>query len=302
MSIGAALRRFARTSGTLDTTRAYLTMFDDIVATTLPSGLDYAYAGYVNGLWPIFPEVVKRFPVAAKKGLLLDITVFASGNATALDIENGDATIDQAPAWFERQVTQGVYRPVLYIQASNMKALEQEMASAHITRSAYRLWIAHYTDKAHLCSPDACGYGLSEADATQWTEKALGMSLDQSILLPDFFAARPAPKPAPTPAPAPAVPTWQETALNELPALTQGDVDVKGKPPFVRLMQSAIVAQGHEADLEAANDLKVDGDFGVHTTNALLAIQEHFGLHDSDEYNKRVCGPKTWAAVITGHP
>ncbi len=303
MSIGAALRRFSRTSGKLDLTREYITMFDDILANRLPSGLSYAYAGYINGLWPDFPELPKKFPVAASKGLLLDMTVFASGNATGLDIENGDASIEDAPGWFERQVARGVYRPVLYIQASNMKALEQEMASAHIARSAYRLWSAHYTDKAHLCSPKGCGYGLSEADATQWTETALGISLDQSLLLPDFFAPRPAPKPpVPAPTPAPAVPTWQEAALNELPTLKQGDVDDKGKPPFVRLMQAAIKTQGHAYDIEAGSDLAEDGNFGVKTTNALLAVQEHFGLHDSDEYSKRVCGPKTWAAVITGHP
>src|SRR5579872_1697633 len=154
MSTGAALRRFARTSGKLDMTRAYLTMFDDIVATTLPSGGSYAYLGYVNGLWPNFPEVVKRFPGHD----LLDMSVFASGNATGLDIENGDADIDQAPAWFQRQVALGVYRPVLYIQASNMKALEREMASCHISRASYRLFSAHYTDKPHLCSPKSCGY------------------------------------------------------------------------------------------------------------------------------------------------
>ena len=131
------------------------------------------------------------------------------------------------------------------------------------------------------------------------------MSLDQSILLPDFFAPRPAPKPAPEPAPkptpAPAVPTWQETALNDLPALTQGNVDVNDKQPFVRVMQGCIVAKGHANAIEAAYDLKVDGAFGPKTVNALLAIQEHFGLHDSDEYSKRVCGPKTWPAIITGH-
>ena len=304
MILSAAARRFFHASGKLGV-QPYITMFDDIVVTTLPSGDSYAYGGYVNGLWPTFPELEKRFPGHH----VLDITVFASGNATCLDIENSDATIDQAPAWFERQVARGVYRPVLYISASGMKALERKMASCHIDRSAYRIWSAHYTGKPHICSPTSCGYGLTQADGTQWTDKALGLQLDQSLLLPSFFYARPlppipeppAPEPTPVPVPAPAPePNWLEAVLNALPTLDQGDKDEKGKPPFVRVMQGLIVAQGHANDIEAAYDLKVDGDFGPKTLNALLAIQEHFGLHDTDEYTQRVCGPKTWPVLVTG--
>ena len=55
--------------------------------------------------------------------------------------------------------------------------------------------------KAHLCAPGACGYGTGQADGTQWTQTALGLNLDRSILLPDFFDMRPAPRPVPAPPP-----------------------------------------------------------------------------------------------------
>ena len=113
-----------------------------------------------------------------------------------LDIENGDATIAEAPGWVERQIQLGVYRPVLYIEASNMRALEEAMAANHISRASYRLWVAHYIG-AHVCGPHSCGYGLAGADGTQWTKNAMGLNLDRSMLLPDFFADRPAPTPVP---------------------------------------------------------------------------------------------------------
>jgi peptidoglycan hydrolase-like protein with peptidoglycan-binding domain len=300
MSIGAALRRMGHATGKLDATRPYITMFDSIAVSVLPSGGSYAYAGYTGGLWPTFKTLQHRFPGHR----LLSIAVFASDDGDCLDIENGDATIEEAPGWYERQVHRGVWRPALYTSASNLKALQRIMAAAHIARADYRLWSAHYLNKAHLCAPKSCGYGLSEADGCQWTSRALGISLDQSILLPDFFDPRPAPKPpSPKPVPAPPKPTptpkpvtdWQETMLSALPTLKQGDKDGPGKVEFVGRMQSLIKYIGKVNSLEAAKDLTVDGDFGIHTTNALLSIQSFFGLKCD-----RLCGPATWRVLVTG--
>lgn len=301
MSLEAFTRRLFHSTGQLDATIEYVTMFDDVTVSSLPSGGSYAYAGYVDGMWPTFADLKVRFP----KARLLDMAVFSSGNATGLDIERGDATVDEAPGWFERQVARGVYRPVLYIAASSMKALEQEMAAHHVQRSAYRIWSAHYTDKAHLCSPKTCGYGNSQADGTQWTEDALGISLDQSLLLANFFDPRPAPPkpvdpPKPTPSPAPVGPTWEEAMMNSLPTLGQGDKDGPGKVETVGRMQSLMKYIGQVNAIEAAKDLDVTGEFDLKTTNALLAVQSFYGLKDSDEYTKRVCGPKTWAHLVAG--
>jgi hypothetical protein len=298
MSLEAFARRLFHATGQLDTSRPYITMFDDITVPTLPTGGAYAYAGYVDGMWPTYPELVKRFPGHR----LLSIAVFSSDNAECLDIEKGDAEIVDAPAWFERQVHRGVYRPVLYTQASNIKALELAMAACHVPRSAYRLWSAHYTNRAHLCGPHSCGFGLSEADGTQWTDSALGLNLDQSLLLPNFFDPRPAPQkpptPYPTPTPAPVEPAWEEDMMNRLPTLKQGDKDTPGHIAFVGRMQALIKYIGVVNGIEAAKDLAVDGDFGLKTTNALLAVQSFFGLHNSKEFESRVCGPVTWPYLV----
>lgn len=296
MSLSAFARRLAHTSGRLDATRPYITMWDDITVSSMPTGGSYAYAGYVDGMWPTYAELEKRFPGHR----LLSIAVFAADNAECLDIENGDATIAEAPGWYERQAARGIYRPALYTSASQLKALEQVMTAHHVPRSNYRLWAAHYTNKAHLCAPGSCGYGLSEADACQFTSSALGINLDRSLLLPSFFDPRPVP-PKP-PAPAPVIPSWQEAMLNALPTLKQGDKDGPGKIEFVGRMQGLMQYIGKVNNIEAAKSIADDGDFGVHTTNALLAVQEFFGLHNSSEYSQRVCGPLTWAALVTGHP
>lgn len=295
MRVGAALRRVAHMSGRLDTTRPYITMFDDITVSALPSGHEYAYGGYTGGHWPTFGELTGRFPGHR----LFSIAVQSLDDGECLDIEKGDAGIADAPGWYERQVARGVFRPGLYTSAGNLAALERTMAAHHIERAAYRLWSAHYTGRPHLCSPRSCGFGLSEADGTQFTDRALGLSLDQSILLPNFFDGRPVPGkppvPVPVPTPAPVSPTWEEAMMRAIPTIKQGDADKPGQVPWVRLMQGNIVAHGHAHKIEAAYDLKVDGDFGIHTANALLAMQSFFGLPGD-----RVCGPATWAALVTG--
>jgi peptidoglycan hydrolase-like protein with peptidoglycan-binding domain len=289
MSLQAALRRLVHATGALDMTLPCTTMFDDIVVAVLPSGTSYAYAGYVDGMWPTFPELKARFPLAD----LLDMTVFASGDATGLDIETGDATITQAPGWYERQVARGVYRPVLYVEASRMKALEEVMAGQHVARASYRLWTAHYAAKAHVCAPGSCGYGLTQADGTQWTQTAAGRNLDQSILLPGFFA----PRPKPVPTPVPAVPAWEEAMMNALPSLSLGVSDDPGHVYFVHRMQALTALVGKLNGVAAASAVVADGIFDDRTHLGLMAVQKFFALTEDG-----VCGPKTWAALVTGHP
>jgi peptidoglycan hydrolase-like protein with peptidoglycan-binding domain len=296
MGLRSAARRLSGTSGKRET-RPAITMFDDVVVALMPRGDNYAYAGYVGGHFPTFAELPARFPNHS----LLSIAVSAGQNAECLDVEKGDADISQAPGWVHRQLQRGLFRPCLYTSASNLRALEHTLAAAGLKRSDYRLWAAHYTGRAHFCGPRACGFGLSEADGCQFTDRALGLSLDQSILKANFFDTRPVtkpvpPTPVPAPPPAPPAPVDPlEAIVKQLPALKQGDKDKADKPAHVRIMQGLIKANGHAYGIEAANSLALDGDFGVHTTNALLAMQTFFGLTAD-----RVCGPKTWTALILG--
>jgi peptidoglycan hydrolase-like protein with peptidoglycan-binding domain len=260
-------------------TTQFITMFDDTDVSKLPAGPDFAYAGYVGGLFPTFPELQRRFPGHR----LLSIAVNASEDAECLDIEKGDATVEDAPGWFKRQVARGVAFPVLYCSAGNLIALESTMAAAGISRLAYRLWSAHYTHAEHLCSPKTCGFGFTEVDGTQWTNQANGISLDQSVLIPEFFS---------TGSP---VPDWEVTIMNKLPTLQQGAKDTPGHVYFVSRMQALIKVLAQINNIAGAKDLVIDGNFGAATKDALEAIQHHWGLTQDG-----VCGPKSWALLVSG--
>lgn len=285
MRLEAFARRLFHATGALEA-RPYITMFDDVTVSVLPTGGAYAYAGYVGGLFPTFPVLQGMFP----HNRLLSIAVFASQDAECLDVERGDATNGQVPAWFERQVARGVFRPVIYTSASNAKSLEKVMAAHGVPRSAYRLWTAHYTKKAHLCGPKSCGFGMSQADGTQWTDQAFGLNLDRSLLVPEFFDPRPAPKPVPVP-----TTNWQEKMMNDLPTLKQGDEDKPGRVFYVTRAKALTRAIGIINDLPKAKVLPVDGVYDDTTHAAVAEVQRMFGLAADG-----VTGPKTWAALVTG--
>lgn len=171
----------------------YTAMYDDITLSLLPKGAA-AYAGYVNGRWANFPALKAMFP----KAHLLDISVFASGDATCLDVEAGDATIAEIYGWFKRQQARRVYRPVIYTSANNLAQLGATMTANGFPRESYRVWSAHYNG-AHICGAATCGYnvGGSSVDGTQFTSTVLGHSLDESLIVDSFFAPAPPPPPPP---------------------------------------------------------------------------------------------------------
>jgi hypothetical protein len=152
--------------------------FDDIVAANEPPGGD-VYFGYINGRWGDYWAVRRRWP-----HLPVDsITVNADTDADWLDVEWGDATNTDAPRWVRRQQARGVARPGIYTSLANVAALLDELAKNGISRAEIRLWTAHYTPTAHICTP-ACGYGMpTTADGTQWRSTA---TFDESLLAADF--------------------------------------------------------------------------------------------------------------------
>lgn len=163
-----------------------ITMYDSIYVAEIPANAK-AVAGYIGGRWPTYPVLVKKFPNAH----VLSIAVASRYDAECLDVEPGDATNAVAPAWVKRQLARGVKRPVVYTSVANARALLNELARNEIRRDQVRLWTAHYTYREHVCGSQ-CGFNLgTTADATQWTNKALGRTLDQSICLDSFFPADP---------------------------------------------------------------------------------------------------------------
>ena len=170
----------------------------------------FAVAGYVNGATANWPAVVKKYEATGKFLLSIDVQGNPLAGAQCLDIENRDATIGQAPVWFK--VTQASGRanrdlrwfPKLYCSAGSGASLIATMSAAGIPRGEYLYWSAHYTGKPHICAPDVCGF--PQADATQWTSTAHGVSLDQSLCFKYFFAGPGGEIATHVPAPAPAAP------------------------------------------------------------------------------------------------
>ena len=245
---------------------ATILMFDDVDVALLPAGYD-AYAGYVDGLYANLTQIKARFPDAH----ILTIAVRASDIAECLDIENGDATNAEAPAWFRLALAHGVTKPCLYTSAGNADALVADMNKAGIARSAYRLWTAHYTNVAHLCGPGTCHECQASADATQFTSHAQNKSLDESVCAGGFFTML-----TPTP--------------NTPPVVLMGDVDPAGEVngPVHALQERLNVWGAH---------LTLDGDFGAATKAAVIAFQEAHGLTQD-----AIVGPATWTALRKNPP
>lgn len=167
-----------------------LTMYDSINVAAIPKDAK-AVAGYVGGHWPTYPTLLKQFPHAH----VLSIAVASTQDAMCLDVEQGDATNETAKRWMKRQLSRMSGKPVLYTSISNARALIAAMDSIGVHRSQYKLWSAHYTHKPHICDKN-CGFGNVQADATQYTNHALGRTLDASLCSDSFFGSTP-PKPKP---------------------------------------------------------------------------------------------------------
>lgn len=177
-------------------------MYDDVNLELIPLNAK-CVAAYASGYYKNLGEARTRFPHST----IVSIATNSGVMAEALDVEAGDATIVQAPAWVAWQISRGVYLPVVYCSASNVDALVAEMTSKGISRKTYRVWSAHYDPSrgAHLCGPGTCGLVKSTtADWTQYTDRADNSSLDESILSDEPVFTKPVsgtPKPGPVPAP-----------------------------------------------------------------------------------------------------
>ena len=261
-----------------------ITMFDAVDTAQLPSGAQ-AVAGYVDGNYRTFPAIEAGWPHA----LHLSIAISAADDADVLDIETGDATPADAAAWYERQKARGISRPCLYANASTMESgVIPAMKAAGIDRTAVRLWSAHYTGEAHICGPASCKEMSIDADGSQWTDQALGRSLDESLLLADFFGTTPAPAPAPSPAPVPA--DWQEIMMNKLPVVQLGDQDHPDQVQWVSRVQGLCSATRIEGAATA-----MDGNFGAATKTAVEAVQRAKKIAVDG-----TVGPVTWSVLVSG--
>ncbi len=132
-----------------------ITMYDATEADQIPPSPE-AVAGYVDGKYQSFNQMLKRFPRAKH----VSIAVFAQDNARCLDVEKGDATPAEVPRWVRRQHARGIKRPWLYADKSTMPAIKRHLMEDHISRSQVILWVADPTGGKRHIPPgfDACQY------------------------------------------------------------------------------------------------------------------------------------------------
>jgi hypothetical protein len=169
-----------------------ITMYDSVTLQYIPSDAT-VIGGYVDGQYATFHKLPGLFPHAR----LLSLAVYSKHDADFLDAEgNGNAELDEFPAWYLRQKKRGVARPGVYASADPIRDhLPGILKAAGIDRSSVRVWAAHYTNHAHVCGPQTCNEVHFPVDGTQFTKHARGVNLDQSLLNDNFFDEPPTPYP-----------------------------------------------------------------------------------------------------------
>lgn len=188
------------------------TLYDSVTWQNMPRVPGAAYAGYVDGAFANWSTIVQEFSGHD----LLSITVFGNTFARCIDDEPGDATNAELYHWRTTYASQFTQIPVVYTMASNMSAVQRTMkANGFVQGRDYLLWSAHYIGY-HLCGPGTCGYGDTEADATQYASS----DYDTSVTKPGFFN----PITPPTPVPAPPVTEDEDDEMILLPGTNQPPV------------------------------------------------------------------------------
>jgi hypothetical protein len=153
-----------------------------------------AVAAYGNGKFANFKTAKRQFPDAH----VLEVDVSGEGIGNVGDFEPGDMPFSRAGTWAKERIKAGVHRPVLYFSASHWGEVMRSLKAAGLSRKDVRIWTAHYTGKAHLCSSACKNLGITgKADATQWgspqapgtlPKRYAGRNVDVSKTAANFFA------------------------------------------------------------------------------------------------------------------
>jgi hypothetical protein len=155
-------------------------MYDDTDLSLIPA-MPHAVAAYINGSFANYEEARKRFPHAR----ILSISVTGDVAADCYDLEKGDYPYDQAGHLFTIARDGGIWRPCFYFELTARQMVQDSLASQVKDAKEVRQWVAYWNGHTDL---------PSWADAHQFTNRALGRNLDESICRDDFF--QPAKPPA----------------------------------------------------------------------------------------------------------
>lgn len=159
-------------------------MYDAVTLSNIPSNAQ-AVAGYVDGRWQTWRDVLARWPRARH----VSITVTGRLEADCVDVEQGDVSPQGALQWLRRMHALGHHAPAIYASVDTWAAQLIPLLAREFQRSQYRVWTAHYTGRWHRCSQRCNERCVIPVDATQFTNQALSRDLDASAALPTFFTS-----------------------------------------------------------------------------------------------------------------
>lgn len=132
--------------------------YDGITPASVPAGAA-VYLGYVNGTWPSFAAIKAQHP----RKLYISISVNASGRAMCLDVENGDATPQQAPGWVTAERAAGNANPIVYMNQSTWAVVKAEFVAQNVAMPLF--WVASYvTDPSKAPAIPAGAIGVQYYD------------------------------------------------------------------------------------------------------------------------------------------
>lgn len=144
-------------------------MADSVTPSILPPGFDL-YAGYENGLYANVSQIQAMYPNTP----VIGISVFASKNVgLCLDVENWDATPQQAPPWVLMRRASGVSNPWVYCSQAVWAQVQQEFVSQNVSPPLW--WIAAYPGPGPVLYPGSIAH--------QWIDRG---PYDESVVA-DFI-------------------------------------------------------------------------------------------------------------------
>ena len=196
------------------------TMYDGVDPTKLPRGAQL-YAGYDDGRWPDAAAIAAAHPGVP----VVRITTDPGDNlGQVLDVESGDATPNQAPAWCAR-----AQLPTVYCSRSAWPGVRQAFANAEEPEPSW--WLADYQLSDHPAPPVPPG-----AVALQYYS---GPDYDVSTVSnywPGIDGLNPPPLPPPAPSPGPALTEETQTMFAHDPVTggvwaTDENGDLYASPP-----------------------------------------------------------------------
>jgi hypothetical protein len=213
------------------------------------AGYDNGYYAWTQAEWNLFPHADK-----------IHISVTANADTgDVLDVENGDATPDQAYGWISMRKSAGLFRPTIYCSLDTVQAVRNGTRE-YVLGKDYDIWVARYD-----------GSALNVYPGTAAKQYAALTDYDVSVVYDTSWPYRKAPASAPAS-------TWPANVV--LVYDNQGEA--------VRALQQAMTDSG----IYGVRGITVDGFFGGQTLTAVRNFQSAKGLAVDG-----IAGPATRTAL-----